>query len=178
MLKDGVCPHCVAGLKSRETNMKRPLLAGSLIAAALAAASPLLGEPLAWPWKDKKPPDPALAILTSVESVTAAINKKEPATLTINVSAKAPNPGFTELQLVPRMGDPKDLIFSFEVKGRPPQDVTAQVLTDVTLSPEYSDAPIANVSVIEVYAQQNCKAFSLKDNKETECSAKSLPVPQ
>jgi hypothetical protein len=158
--------------------MKRPLLVGALMAVALAASPPLSAEPLQWPWKDKTPPDPALAILTSVESVTAAINKKEPATLTITVKAKAPNPGFTELQLIPRMGDPKDLIFSFEAKGRPPQDVTIQVLTDVTISPEYADAPIASVGVVEVYGQENCKAFSLKDNKEIECASIPLPTAQ
>jgi hypothetical protein len=158
--------------------MKRLLLVCGLFWVALAGTLPVLAEPLPWPWKDKMPPDPALAILTSVESVTAAINKKEPATLTINVTAKAPNPGFTELQLVPRMGDPKDLIFSFEIKGRPPQDVTIQVLTDVTLSPEYTDAPIASVGIVEVFGQENCKAFSLKDNKEIECSSGALPPPQ
>jgi len=158
--------------------MKRPLLVCGLFSVALAANLPVLAEPFPWPWEDKMPPDPALAILTSVESVTAAINKKEPATLTINVKAKAPNPGFTELQLVPRMGDPKDLIFSFEAKGRPPQDVTIQVLTDVTLDPEYAGAPIASVGVVEVYGQENCKAFSLKDNKEIECNSAPLPPPQ
>ncbi len=28
----------------------------------------------------------------------------------------------------------------------------------------------------EIYAQSNCKAFSVKDNKEVECTAKSIPA--
>jgi hypothetical protein len=157
--------------------MKRPILTGVMIAsaAALTFSLPLLAEPLPWPWKDKTPPDPALAALSSVEKVTAAVNKTEPPTLTISVEASAPTPNFTELQLTPRMGDPKDLIFSFDAKGRPPQDMTKQDITPVSFSAEYKDAPLASVGVIEVYGQSSCKAFSLKDNKETECSSTSVP---
>jgi hypothetical protein len=122
------------------------------------------------------PPDPALAILTSVESVSVAINKSDPPTVAIKVSATAPTPNFTELQLTPRIGDPKDKIFSFDAKGRPPQDMTIQVITPVDISAEFSDAPIESLGVVEVYGQTNCKAFSLTDNKEVECTAKSLPA--
>jgi hypothetical protein len=145
----------------------------ALLAAGLSAA---YADPLIWPWKDKKPPDPALAILTSVESVSAAINKTNPPTVTITVSATAPTPGFTELQLTPRIGDPKDQIFSFDAKGRPPQDMTIQVITPVDISAGYSEAPIESLGVVEVYGQSNCKAFSVKDNNEVECTAKSLPA--
>jgi hypothetical protein len=144
-----------------------------LLAASLSAA---YADPLIWPWKDKMPPDPALAILSSVDSVSAAINKTNPPTVTIKVGASAPTPNFTELQLTPRIGDPKDQIFSFDAKGRPPQDMTIQVITRVEISAEYSDAPVESLGVVEVYGQANCKAFSLKDNKEVECSAKSLPA--
>ena len=149
------------------------LVSLTLIGTSVASAS---ADTRLWPWKDKTPPDPALAILTSVESVTAAINKKEPPTVTISVSATAPTPNFTELQLVPRIGDPKDLIFSFDAKGRPPQDMTIQVQSPVEISVEFTDAPIDSLGVIEVYGQTNCKAFSLKDNEEVECTAKSLPT--
>ena len=115
-------------------------------------------------------------MLTSVEGVTAAINKKNPPTVMISVSATAPTPNFTELQLIPRIGDPKDLIFSFDAKGRPPQDMTIQVPNPVEISAEYTDAPIDSLGIVEVYGQTNCKAFSLKDNKEVECTAKSLPA--
>jgi hypothetical protein len=150
---------------------------GALIAtAALFAASFACAGTLVWPWKDKTPPDPALTMLTSVEGVTVAINKSNPPTVTITVTASAPTPGFTELQLTPRIGDPKDLIFSFDAKGRPPQDMTIQVVTPVNISAEYTEAPIESIGIVEVYSQSNCKAFSVKDNKETECSAKSLPA--
>jgi hypothetical protein len=144
-----------------------------LLAASFSVA---YADPLIWPWKDKMPPDPALAILTSVESVSVAINKSDPPTVSIKVSATAPTPGFTELQLTPRIGDPKDKIFSFDAKGRPPQDMTIQVITPVDISAEFSDAPIESLGVVEVYGQTNCKAFSVTDNKEVECTAKSLPA--
>ena len=102
--------------------MKRVIVIGAVFAiAALAATLPLAAEVLVWPWKDKTPPDPALVVLTSVESVSAAINKSEPPTVTINVGATAATPGFTELQLGPRIGNPEDLVFAFDAKGRPPQ---------------------------------------------------------
>jgi hypothetical protein len=146
------------------------------VTALAASFSPACADPVIWPWKDKMPPDPALAMLTSVEGVTVVINKTNPPTLAITVNASAPTPGFTELQLTPRIGDPKDLIFSFDAKGRPPQDMTTQVITPATIDVEYADPPIESVGVVEVYGQTNCKAFSLKDNKETECTAKSMPA--
>lgn len=159
--------------------MQRPARTAALIASFVllaASFSAAYADPLIWPWKDKKPPDPALTVLTSVESVTVVINKRNPPTVGITVGASTPTPGFTELQLTPRIGDPKDLIFSFDAKGRPPQDMTIQVITPVEISLEYSDAPIDSLGVVEVYGQTNCKAFSLKDNKETECTATSMPA--
>ncbi|HXG79109.1 MAG TPA: hypothetical protein VNJ31_07225 [Methyloceanibacter sp.] len=153
--------------------MKRPALFAVLLAASL---SPAAAETVIWPWKDKTPPDPALTMLTSIESVGVAVNKTNPPTVTVTVHATAPTPNFTELQLTPRIGDPKDLIFSFDAKGRPPQDMTIQVLSPVEINVEYSDAPMESLGVIEVYGQSNCKAFSVKDNKEVECTAKSLPT--
>ena len=95
-------------------------------------------SPLTWPWKDKTPSDPALVQLSSVENVTAAINKSDPPTVTVTVDALAPTPNYTELQLTPRIGDPDDLIFAFDAKGRPPQDITTQVVTPVSFTVEYS----------------------------------------
>lgn len=158
--------------------MNRPVLLGALtvFSAVVTASLPLLAaDPQPWPWASKLPPDPALVQLVSIEGVTVAINKSEPPTVAISVSATAPTPNYTELQFTPRMGDPKDEIFSFDAKGRPPQDMTIQVTSPVSLSVEYKDAPIASIGVIEVYAQSNCKAFSVKDNKEVECTAKSMP---
>ena len=161
--------------------MNRSALLAALIAlAAILAAglAPAGAETLLWPWKDKTPPDPALGVLTSVESVSVAISKADPPTVTITVSATAPTPGYSELQLTSRIGDPKDLIFAFDAKGRPPQDLTIQVITPVSITAEYTEAPIESLGVVEVYGQTNCKAFSVKDNKETECTGKSLPALQ
>jgi hypothetical protein len=158
--------------------MKRRILVGAMIASAtvMIASLPLLAaDPQTWPWKSKLPPDPALVTLTSVEGVTVAINKSDPPIVSITVNASAPTPGYSEFQLAPRMGDPKDLIFSFDAKGRPSQDMVTQVITPVTFTLEYKDAPIEKIGIVEVYGQANCKAFSVTDNKETECTAKSTP---
>ena len=157
--------------------MKRPILIGAMIASAavMTASLPLLAaDPQRWPWKSKLPPDPALVELASVESVTVVINKSNPPTVAITVNASAPTPAFSEFQLTPRMGDPKDTIFAFDAKGRPPQ-VAAQVITPVTFSIEYTDAPIDKVGVIEVYGQGNCTAFNVTENKAAECTSKSTP---
>jgi hypothetical protein len=156
--------------------MNRAKLAGALAAtAALTVSLPLLAEPLTWPWKSKTPADPALVSLYSVEDVTVTISKSAPPLVTINVSASAPTSNFTELQLTPRVGDPTDLIFAFDAKGRPPQDFTTQVVTPVTFAAEYTGAPIEKVGVVEVYTASNCKAFSIKDNKPVECASTSVP---
>jgi len=158
--------------------MNRPVLLGALVAAfALAGgATPLwAADAQPWPWKSKLPPDPALVVLTSVEGVTAAITKSDPPKVTITVSASAPTPNYSELQLTPRMGDPKDLIFAFDAKGRPPQDLSNQVITPVSFTVEFIDAPIEKVGVVEVNAQEGCKAFSLTENKEVPCTSLSAP---
>jgi hypothetical protein len=159
-----------------EYAMNRAKLAGALAAAAVLTVSlPLLAKPLTWPWKSKTPSDPALVGLYSIEDVTVTISKSDPPLVTINVSASAPTSNFTELQLTPRVGDPNDLIFAFDAKGRPPQDFTTQVVTPVTFTAEYTGAPIEKVGVVEVYATSNCKAFSVKDNKPVDCSSTSVP---
>ena len=158
--------------------MNRPILLGALTATlAVLAASPslLAADPEPWPWKSKLPPDPALVQLVSVDSVSVAINKSEPPIVTITVNGQAPTPNYTELQLTARMGDPKDLIFAFDAKGRPPQDKTIQVVTPVSFTEEYSDAPIDQIGVVEVHGMESCKAFSVKENKETECTSPSAP---
>ncbi|MGV1015170.1 MAG: hypothetical protein ACOYB4_09395 [Methyloceanibacter sp.] len=155
--------------------MKNSILIGALIALAGLAASPLLAEPRPWPWKDKTPPDPALVTLTSIEKVTASLSSAEPPVLTVTVEASAPAPGFTELQFAPRIGDPKDLIFAFDAKGRPPQDMSTQVVSPVTVTADYADPPADKVGVVEVHAQNNCKAFSIKNNQETACTSSSVP---
>jgi hypothetical protein len=154
--------------------MKRtPLTGATATLAALTVSLPLLAaEALPWPWKDKTPPDPALTTLYQIDGVTASV---EGEILSISVEATAATPGFTELQLVPRMGDPSDLIFAFDAKGRPPQDMTIQVLKPVSFSAKYEGAPLDKVGVVEVYGQSNCKAFSLKEGKAVDCTAGSMP---
>ncbi len=156
--------------------MNRPILLGALTATlvVLAASSSLLAADT-WPWKSKLPADPALVQLVSVDSVSVAINKSEPPIVTITVNGQAPTPNYTELQLTARMGDPKDLIFASDAKGRPPQDMTIQVVTPVRFTVDYSDAPIDQIGVVEVHGVENCKAFSVKENKETECTSQSAP---
>jgi hypothetical protein len=158
--------------------MNRPKFLGALAAslAIVAASSPLLAaDPQIWPWKSKLPPDPALVQLVSVDSVSVAINKSQPPIVAITVNGQAPTPNYTELQLTPRIGDPKDLIFAFDAKGRPPQDMTIQVVTPVSFTVEYTDAPIDKVGVVEVNGMENCKAFSVTENKETACASQSAP---
>jgi hypothetical protein len=156
--------------------MNRVKLVGALAATAILTGTlPLLAAPLTWPWKDKTPSDPALVQLSSVEDVTVAINKSDPPTVTVTVAASAPTPNFSELQLTPRVGDPSDLVFAFDAKGRPPQDFNTQVVTPVNFTAEYSGAPIEKVGVIEVHTQSNCKAFSVKDNEPIDCSSQSVP---
>ncbi len=87
----------------------------------------------------------------------------------------APTPGYSELQLTPRMGDPNDRIFAFDARGRAPQDVTDQVETAVNIEASYTGAPIGKFDVIEVYGKDNCMGYSLTDSKPVECSAKSMP---
>jgi hypothetical protein len=157
--------------------MNRLIVLAALTATlAMLAGSPSLAvDPQIWPWKSKLPPDPALVQLVSVDSVAVAINKSEPPTVAITVNGQAPTPNYTELQLAPRIGDPKDLIFAFDAKGRPPQDMTIQVVTPVSFTLEYADAPIDKIGVVEVHGMENCKAFSVTENKETACTSQSAP---
>lgn len=149
--------------------MKASIAFGAAIAwiGLLMCFPGLAAETQSWPWKDKAPVDPALALLSKVDALTVAVAEGG---LRITVEAQAPTPGFTEVRLTPRIGDPTDLIFAFDVRGRRPQDMTAQVLTPVTIDVVYPDAPLASVGVVEVYAQENCKAFSLRDKAEVECT--------
>jgi hypothetical protein len=158
--------------------MNTKALAGALTAslAVMTASLPLLAaDPLPWPWKSKLPPDPALVQLVSIDDVSVVINKSTPPTVSITVNAQAPTPNYTELQLTPRMGDPGDLIFAFDAKGRPSQDMTIQVVTPVSFTVEYADAPIEKLGVVEINALGNCKAFSVTDNKPTDCTSQSAP---
>ena len=144
--------------------------------AVMTASLPLMAaDPLTWPWKSKLPPDPALVHLVSIEDVSAVDNKTTRPTVSITFTASAPTTNYSLLQLAPRIGDPKDTIFAFDAKGRPSQDMTNQVVTPVSFTVDYADAPIDKVGVIEVYSQGKCKAFSIKDNKPTDCSLQSSP---
>jgi hypothetical protein len=144
-----------------------------LAVIALLLATPVLAAaPQPWPWKAKAPRDPALATLSHIEAVTASVAE---GTVSVAVKAMAPAPGYTELQLVTRMGDPKDRIFAFDACGRAPQEVTSQVLTPVTIEVSYADAPIAKLEAIEVYSNGNCLAYSVKDGKPVDCTSKAIP---
>jgi hypothetical protein len=145
----------------------------TLAAIVLLLATPVFAAgPQPWPWKAKAPRDPALATLSHIDAVSASVAE---GTVSVSVKAMAPAPGYTELQLVPRMGDPKDRIFAFDACGRAPQEVASQVLTPVTIEVAFADAPIAKVEVIEVYSNDNCLAYSLKDKKPVDCTSKAIP---
>ncbi|HEX6831594.1 MAG TPA: hypothetical protein VF090_08655 [Methyloceanibacter sp.] len=144
-----------------------------LAAFALFVAAPVLAAaPQPWPWKSKAPADPALATLSHIDDVTASVSEGN---VSVAVKAMAPATGYTELQLVSRMGDPNDRIFAFDARGRAPQQVTTQVLTPVTIEVSYADAPIAKLEVIEVYSNDNCLAYSVKDSKPVECTSRAVP---
>ena len=140
------------------------LICGAGVVAGSVLAAP---EQQTWPWKDKAPVDPALALLTRVDTLSVAITEQ---TLGISVEAQAPTPGFTEVKLTPRIGSQSDKVFAFDVRGRRPQEPVSQVLTPVSIDMTYPDAPIASIIVVEVYAQENCKAFSLMDKTEVDCT--------
>jgi hypothetical protein len=142
------------------------------VIAFLLTTPALAAGPQPWPWKAKPPRDPALATLSHIDAVTASVAE---GTVSVSVKAMAPAPGYTELQLVSRMGDPKDRIFAFDACGRAPQEVTSQVLTPVTIEVAYADAPIAKLEVIEVYSNDNCLAYSVKDGRPVECTSKAIP---
>lgn len=143
------------------------LLATAMLATPLLAAG---AEP--WPWKSKAPVDPALATLSHVDDVTAAVDGS---ILTISVKAVAPAAGYSEFTLTPRLGDPDDRIFAFDARGRAPQEMASQVLTPVTLAMSYADAPLSKLDRIEIYANDNCVAYSVKDKKPTDCVSKAMP---
>jgi hypothetical protein len=142
-------------------------------AIALFAATPLLAaDALPWPWTSKMPPDPALVVLSKVDSVTATADKS---IVNVSVKASAPAAGYSEFALTPRMGDPKDRIFAFDIRGRAPQGAAAPAETQVTVDASYKDAPIGKFDVIEVYAKDNCMGYSLSESKVVECASKSVP---
>jgi hypothetical protein len=142
----------------------------ALAAVAALVATPLFAaDTLPWPWKSKTPLDPALVVLPTVKDVTATADK---AILTISVKAEAPTPNYSELQLTPRMGDPKDRIFAFDARGRAPQKSDIDKVEDVTINASYADAPIGKFDVIEVHSKSNCMAYSVTDSKPVSCASK------
>ena len=157
-----------------------PISAAIALLALLGLAGSSHGaEVQPWPWKEKGPVDPALALLTKIDDVTVTVNdKSQPATVSITVKAVAPNPKFTELQLAYRMGDTEDLTFEFDARGRPPQDMTTQVETPVTITAEFTDPPLAKLGVVEVYAKDNCMSYSIKEKSKTECKPRGATQPE
>ncbi len=142
-------------------------------AAGILAATPLLAAaPLPWPWTSKMPADPALAVLPKVESVTGSLDET---TLKLTIKAVAPTTGFTELALSPRIGDPKDRVFAFDIRGRAPQEAAAPAATPVTLDVAFTGAPSGKFDIVEIYAKENCQGYSLTEKKPVACSAKSVP---
>ena len=157
-----------------------PIAAAIAVLALLGLAAPLhAADVQPWPWKEKGPVDPALALLTKIDDVTVTVNDKtQPATVAISVKAVAPNPKFTELQLAYRMGDTQDLTFEFDARGRPPQDMTTQVETPVTITAEFANPPLAKLGIVEVYAKDNCISYLIKEKTKTECKPRGATQPE
>lgn len=150
--------------------MKSPVAFGALIGCvALLATLANAAETRSWPWNAKAPVDPALALLTKINTFEVKISELKTPTLAILVEADAPTPGFSEIKLTPRIGM-SDGVFAFDVRGRRPQGAVTQVLTPVTIDVEFEDAPLSAIAIVEVYSKENCKAFNLKDKTEVECA--------
>jgi hypothetical protein len=149
--------------------MKSPVAFGaSIVCVTVVATLAFAAETRPWPFNDKAPVDPALALLTKIKTFEVSIAELKTPTLSILVEADAPTPGFSEIKLTPRIGM-SDGVFAFDVRGRRPQGAAAQVLTPVTIDVEYEEAPLAAIAIVEVYSKENCKAFSLKEKAEVEC---------
>jgi hypothetical protein len=111
-------------------------------------------------------------VLPKVETVNASVDGK---LVTLSVKALAPTAGYSEIALSPRMGDPNDRIFAFDIRGRAPQEIAVPAETPVSLDVSFADAPIGKFDIVEIYAKENCMGFSLTDKKAVDCSAKSVP---
>lgn len=148
-----------------------PVLFLAALSLLFASILPVqAAKPQTWPWTSKMPPDPALVVLPTVEDVSVSIEGK---LLKISVKATAPQAGFSEFALAPRIGDPKDRIFAFDARGRAPQK-GAEVTTPVSFDVTYSGAPIGSFDVVEVFGKDNCIAYSVKESKTAECTSKSI----
>lgn len=162
--------------------MQRFAIAAIIAVAAVIAEGILpvaAAEPQTWPWKAKTPPDPALGLLTRVDSVAVDVSKSDPPVISVTVKATAPAADYTDLQLAYRLGDPNDLKFEFDARGRPPQKPPANPEpTPVTIDAAYRDAPVAKVKVIEVHAKDNCIGYSVTDNKTIDCVKPKVPAQQ
>ncbi len=155
------------------------LAIAALLAISLAgpASAKTKHGPIKWPFGQKVPPNPALGMLDKIDDVSVDISKTDPQLITITVKAMAPRPGYSDLTLVDKPGPLDDMTFAFEARGRPPQDMTQKPqATEVTLTGTYKDAPIAKVQSIEIYANQNCVAYSVADHTTGNCKVKMPPA--
>jgi hypothetical protein len=79
--------------------MKSPLAYGVLIGCLTAFTGMASAvETQTWPWNDKAPVDPALALLTRIDTLKVAITELKTPTLGISVEAQAPTTGFSEVK--------------------------------------------------------------------------------
>jgi hypothetical protein len=147
----------------------RPLFL-ALLLLLFAALPAQAADAQPWPWASKMPPDPALVVLPKVNEVSAKVEGK---LVKISVKATAPQGGFSEFALAPRIGDPKDRIFAFDARGRAPQQ-GPEIETPVTIDVSYSGAPIDSFDILEVFGKDNCIGYSLKESKTVECTSKSI----
>ncbi|MFD0987184.1 hypothetical protein [Methyloligella solikamskensis] len=148
------------------------LFLAALIGLATSGAA-LAAEPMVWPFAEKAPRDPALGLLQKVDGIEVSVKDLDAKLIAIEVKATAPRPGYTDLTLVNRPGKLNDRIFAFELRGRPPQEPSEdEDPTEVTAGGTYKDAPVGEIDVIEVYAEDNCIAYSLAEEKTVECTTR------
>jgi hypothetical protein len=153
------------------TKLSALFLAASMVIGASGAA--FAADPMVWPFVDKAPRDPALGLLQKVDSVDVEISDLEGQLITIDVKATAPRPGYTDVTLVNRPGKLNDRIFAFDLRGRPPQKPAKEEdPTELTAGGTYKDAPVGEIDVIEIYAEENCIAYSIVEKKTVECTTR------
>ncbi|MEG6509706.1 hypothetical protein V6C03_12090 [Methyloligella sp. 2.7D] len=148
------------------------------LVAAFSIVTSASAAPLAWPFGESRSPrDPALALLAKIDTLKVSLVGEDENNLLVKIEIEAatPYPGFTDLTLVGRPGKLNDRIFAFEARGRPPQRPnTDEAPETVSIGGTYEGAPIASVNVVEVFAKENCLAYSLAEKKEVPCTTRVL----
>ena len=114
--------------------------------------------------------DPALATLSHVDDVTR--RRQRVRSVDHRGQGHGAGPGLQRSsQLTPRMGDPNDRIFAFDAAGARRTRTCEPGADAGELERSHTPMrPSSKLDVIEVYANDNCMAYSVKDKKPIECT--------